>query len=128
MLQEIIVAIVMLLLVAFRLKINQEKEKQMQMQLLPKPIKLIFLVSCCTVVGVYCTNLGMSRLPVIFFSLLVLVQPVTTLAVARLWLKEKLTFRQQIGCILVISGLFIGMIQHLLVSHFTTRVCRESAH
>ena len=26
-------------------------------------------------------------------------------------LKEKLTFRQQIGCILVISGLFIGMIQ-----------------
>ena len=109
MLQEIIVAIVMLLLVAFRLKINQEK--QMQMQLLPKPIKLIFLVSCCTVVGVYCTNLGMSRLPVIFFSLLVLVQPITTLAVARLWLKEKLTFRQQIGCILVISGLFIGMIQ-----------------
>ena len=108
-LQETIVTIVMLLLAAMKLHHNREKQKQLQ--LMPKPFKLILLVSFCTVVGVYCTNLGMSRLPVIFFSLLVLVQPVTTLAVARLWLKEKLTFRQQIGCILVITGVFTGMIQ-----------------
>jgi drug/metabolite transporter (DMT)-like permease len=108
MLQETIVAVVMFFLMVFRLDIKHNK----QLKLAPKPIKLIFLISCCTVIGVFCTNLGMSQLPIIFFSLLVLVQPVTTLVAAQVWLKEKLTFRQQIGCILVISGLFIAMIQN----------------
>lgn len=73
------------------------------------PVRLILVVSCCTVAGICCSNIGLNKLPVVVFSLLVLAQPVTTLLTARIWLNERLTLRQQLGCATVITGLFIAL-------------------
>jgi hypothetical protein len=70
---------------------------------------LIFFIAILTIVGVIFNNLGMDRLPLHLFSLLVLVQPLTTLLVAYGWLKERPTNKQWLGSALLLVGIYIGI-------------------
>lgn len=70
------------------------------------------IISLLTVAGVLCCNLGLNQLPIALFSLLVLVQPVTTLMSARFLLKERLTNRQWLGVLFIFCGIFIGLSAH----------------
>jgi drug/metabolite transporter (DMT)-like permease len=75
------------------------------------PFRLILMISCCTLIGVFCTNLAIEELPLVLFSLLLLAQPLTTLLTARLWMKESLTWKQYAGAALVLIGVFLALIQ-----------------
>jgi drug/metabolite transporter (DMT)-like permease len=69
---------------------------------------LIFVISLLTILGVLFCNLGMSRLPVSRFALLVLAQPLATFVIADLWLKEKTTWSQKFGAFLILAGIYTG--------------------
>ena len=70
---------------------------------------LIPLIASLTIVGVICNNLGMDQLPLSIFGLLVLAQPLTTAAVAYIWLRERPTITQLLGSILLLAGVYTGI-------------------
>ncbi len=66
-------------------------------------------ISLCTVLGIALSNTGMKTLPLHQFSLVVLVQPLTTLLLSRWWLHESLENRQKAGALLLLIGIYLGM-------------------
>lgn len=70
---------------------------------------LMVWISFCTVLGIALSNTGMKTLPLHQFSLVVLVQPLTTLLLSRLWLHESLENRQKVGVLLLLIGIYVGL-------------------
>lgn len=90
---------------AARIRPSRKNEAQNAITNIP----LLATISACTVAGVLCCNIGLNQLPLVLFSLLVMVQPVTTLISARLFLMERLNGRQWVGISLILCGIFIGL-------------------
>lgn len=69
---------------------------------------LVLLIGVCSVAGVLFCNLGMRQLPLSIFSILVLSQPLSTFILASVWLKEKTTWQQKTGAVLILVGMMLA--------------------
>jgi len=69
---------------------------------------MLLSISLCTIIGVVFCNLGLKNLPISTFALLVLAQPLTTFLFATFWLKEKTSWLQKTGAVLILAGIYAG--------------------
>jgi drug/metabolite transporter (DMT)-like permease len=87
---------------------QRKRDHSPKISIIKKDYQSVFFLALFGFMGVFCANLAFSYLPLTILGLITIIQPIVSMVFAGYLLKERLSYIQYIGVIIILVGLWIS--------------------